>query len=183
MSKPVLLKRAVAAVFVALTLGGCASLDVGSYKVRGFDAGRHRSYAWGPADAHPTGDPRLDNNRFFDERVRARVEAELGRRGFEKPAAGGQADLLVHYHLNVRQRIDAGTIDRQTSVPSETESRPFVFDAGTLVLNLVDGRSGILLWRGWAEGSLQGVVDNQASLDARVDEAVTAILRQLPPVL
>jgi len=183
MSKPVLLKRAVTAVFVALTLGGCASLDVGSYRVRGPEAGRYRTYAWGPADAHPTGDPRLDNNRFFDERVRARVEAELGSRGFEKLAAGGQAELLVHYHLNVRQRIDAGTIDRQTSVPSETESRPFVFDAGTLILDLVDGRSGMLLWRGWAEGSLQGVVDNQASLEARVDEAVTAILRQLPPVL
>ena len=181
MSKPVLLKRAVAAVFVTLILGGCASFDVGSYEIHGFDAGRYRTYAWGSADARPTGDPRLDHNRFFDERVRARVEVELGMRGFEKLMTGAPVDLVVDYHFNVRQRIDATTTAHQTSAPSEPERRSFVFDAGTLVLDLVDGRSAILVWRGWSEGSVHGVVDNQASLDVRVDETVTAILRQLPP--
>jgi len=37
-----------------------------------------------------------------------------------------------------------------------------------------------LIWRGWAEGSIEGVIDNQTWMESRIDEAVAKILERLP---
>lgn len=102
---------AVTSIWLA---AGCATMNVNSYAERGIDLRQYRTYNWGPPETWSTGDPRLDNNRFFDERVRARVEKELARRGFEK-AGSQQPDLLVHYHASVSQEIDIRDLDRSIS--------------------------------------------------------------------
>jgi hypothetical protein len=167
------------AALCAFPLAACAPITVRSYSERAFDIGRYRTYAWGPADIHGTGDPRLDNNEFFEARVRQQVERQLTLRGFEKTSA--PPDLLVHYHASFSQKMDLADIDRQYPPCAAADCRPFVYDAGTLVVDLVDARANTLLWRGWAEGSMDGAIDNQTWLEARVDDAVARILRRLPP--
>ena len=125
------------------------------------------------------GDPRLDNNRFFDERVRRQVESRLSARGFEKTEAA-TPDLLVHYHASFSQEIDVREMDRSYA-SSVMDRQPVVYDAGTLFVDLVDTRAKTLVWRGWAEGSMDGAIDDQAVMEARVDDAVMRILRRLPP--
>ena len=174
--------RVTDAALVAITsLGlaaGCATMIVNSYGASGADVRQYRTYAWGPAHSRPTGDPRLDNNRFFDERVRARVDDELSRRGFEKTATP-TGDLLVHYHASVSQQIDIGELDGVQSCATG-DCRPYVFDKGTLVVELVQPSDGTLIWRGWAESSFEGVVEDQAWMESRIDEAVAKILARLP---
>ena len=167
-------------VLAVVALAGCAAIGVSSYMDRGIDLRQYRSYAWGPADAFSTGDPRLDNNRFFDERVRMQVEKELASRGFQKTTSG-PPDLLVHYHASFTQDIRAGRdIDRSYLYCTEADSRPSVYDAGTLFVDLVDSRTSKLAWRGWAEGSVEGAIDDQDSMEARIDAAVSRILERLP---
>jgi hypothetical protein len=48
------------------------------------------------------------------------------------------------------------------------------------VIDLIDARSRRLVWRGWAEGDIDGVVDNQKWMEKRVDEAVAKIIERLP---
>jgi hypothetical protein len=158
---------------------GCATMNVNSFVERGIDVRQYRTFSWGPPDTVSTGDPRLDNNRFFDERVRAQVEKELAARGFEKESSG-TPDLLVHYHASVTQEIDVRNLDREYRYCENADCRPYVYDAGTLFVDLVDPRTNKLVWRGWAEGSVEGVIDNQDWMEARVDEAVTRILERLP---
>jgi hypothetical protein len=167
------------AVVNALTFTACAVVTVSSFSNRGFDIGRYHTYAWGPADTHGTGDPRLDNNRFFEERVREQVDRQLAVRGFEKTA--GTPDLLVHYHASFKQQLDIRERDRQYAPCPPADCGAFVYDAGTLVVDLVEARTETLVWRGWAEGSMDGVIDDQAWLEARVDAAVLRILKRLPP--
>jgi hypothetical protein len=154
-------------------------MNVSSYMERGADLRHYRTYNWAPADTWSTGDPRLDNNRFFDERVRAQVDKELARRGFEK-AVTGEPDMLVHYHASVSQEIDVRDLDRSREYCADRDCRPFIYDKGTLFVDLVDRRSDRLFWRGWAESSIDGVIDNQAWMEARIDEAVSRILVRLP---
>jgi hypothetical protein len=158
---------------------GCATMNVNSYAERGADLRQYRTYNWGPPDTWSTGDPRLDNNRFFDERVRAEVEEQLARRGFEKSAAE-QSDLLVHYHASVSQEIDIRQLDPSISYCADRDCEPCIYDKGTLFVDLVDPRTDKLIWRGWAEGSVDGVIDNQAWMESRIDEAVAKILARLP---
>jgi hypothetical protein len=55
-----------------------------------------------------------------------------------------------------------------------------VYDQGTLLLDVVDTRSKALIWRGWAERSLDGIVDNQDAMNQVIDRAVSAIFARLP---
>jgi uncharacterized protein DUF4136 len=180
MTRPLSFPARIALVALwILPLAACAAVTVNSYSQRSFDIGRYHTYAWGPPDTHGTGDPRVDNNRFFEERVRQQVDRELAARGFEKVA--GVADLLIHYHASFSQKLDVRTLDRQYEPCAPGDCSAFVYDAGTLMVDLVDARANTLLWRGWAEGSMDGAIDNQAWLESRVDDAVLRILRRLPP--
>jgi hypothetical protein len=162
---------------LALTVG-CAALSVNSYIDPKIDLQRYRTFNWGPPDTLSTGDPRLDNNRFFDERVRIQVERGLASRGFEKTTDA--PDLLLHYHASVSQEIDTSKIDRDYQYCDERDCEPYVYDAGTLVIDIVEPGSKRLIWRGWAEGSFEGVIDNQEWLEKRIDDAVARILNRLP---
>jgi Domain of unknown function (DUF4136) len=171
-----------ALTLIALWLPGCATMRVNSYLERGIDLRQYHTYQWGLPDDTPTGDPRLDNNRFFDEHVRAQVEKELERRGFRK-ATSGQPELLVHYHASVSEEIDVRELDRPNGYCAVADCRPYIYDKGTLFVDLVEPGTARLIWRGWAESSIDGVIDNQAWMEARIDEAVAKILTRLPPRL
>ena len=138
-------------------------------------ARQYRTYDWAPVEPQPTGDPRLDNNRFFQERVQAAVEKQLRDRGFDKTAS---PELLIRYRATVKQDV---YISRPESVDVSCDGcRPEVYDAGTLLIDLVDARTKRLLWRGWAEGSIDGVIDDQKWMEQRIDETVARILKTLP---
>lgn len=160
----------------ALTLTACATTNISSFVERGVDVRQYRTYAWGQADAQSTGDPRLDNNRFFQERIQSAVEKQLEARGFEKTE--GSPELLIHYHASVEQQVNPDGVDQPYTTCEDCE--PYVYDAGTIVVDLVDARTRRLVWRGWAEGSIDGVVDNQAWMEKRIDEAVIRIMERLP---
>ncbi|OFW05222.1 MAG: hypothetical protein A3I61_10730 [Acidobacteria bacterium RIFCSPLOWO2_02_FULL_68_18] len=166
---------AVAAV-AALALAGCAA-TVRSYVERGADFSRYRTYGWGPADTFATGDPRLDSNTFFRDRLQAAANAQLAARGYEQSAPDSAA-LLLHYHVSITQRLDVNEIDRKYGYCDDCQ--PSAYDAGTLTLDLVDARTGRLVWRGWAERSIERVLEKQEWMEQEIDEAVVRILARLP---
>ena len=170
---------AALATAAAFWIGACAPVHVNASLERGMDFTRYASYTWAADEEFNTGDPRLDNNEFFQNRIRSDVEGVLATRGFEK-ATPATADLVIHYHANTTQKIDVNDLDYQYGYCEDCHSS--VYDAGTITLDLVDARTHKLVWRGWSEGSLDGI-DSQAIIEARVDEAVKKILQQLPPRL
>jgi hypothetical protein len=171
------LARLIVVGVSALALAACATTNVRSFVVRGIDVGQYRTYSWGPAGEHATGDPRLDNNQFFQERIQAAVERHLNARGFEKTAAEA-SDLFIRYHASVEQLVNPNGLDRPYASCDGCE--PYVYDAGTIVIDLVDARTHRLVWRGWAEGGIDGVVDDQTWMEKRVDDTVARIMERLP---
>lgn len=153
-------------------------MHVNSYSNSAADFKQYKTYAFAQADRMSTGDPRLDENPFFNERMRAGIEKQMDAKGFEKLGSG--ADLLVHYHASFNQQVDANHLDREYGYCKTGDCRPSVYDAGTLMVDLVDRRTNALVWRGWSEGSVDGVIDNQAWMEQKVDEAMTQILTRLP---
>jgi hypothetical protein len=70
------------------------------------------TYDWGPPDNLPVGDPRLDNNPFFDDYLQGAIEKKMAAKGFER-AVTGTPDLLVHYHASVNQKLDVYEVDNR----------------------------------------------------------------------
>lgn len=169
-----------AVLFAAAAVSACAAINVGSFVERGIEFSRYQTFAWAPPEQLATGDPRLDNNEFFQRRMLAAIEKELTAKGMERVELTS-ADLVVHYHASVTQRVDPQGADEKYGYCEDC--RPSVFDAGTLTIDLVDLRTNRLVWRGWAERSIQGVLETQEAMEREVDLAVARILERLPRTL
>jgi hypothetical protein len=164
-----------------MAAAACATMQVNSYVQSGQDFSKYHTYAWAPEDQLRTGDPRLDNNPFFLQQLEADVDRLLTGRGLEKVAVDSP-DLLIHYHVSITQQINANQLDEPYGYTCDN-CEPYVYDAGTLLLDLVDTRTNKLVWRGWSEGTMDNAIDNQDFMEQRIDESVTKILARLPSQL
>ena len=133
----------------------------------------------GPADAFSTGDPRLDNNRFFSERVEKAVDQQLASRGFEKRESGA-SDVLIHVHARIDQRIESDAIDRENAraATSPTAGRLSTRLARCSSISSYADQSTRLARLG--RRGFDGAIDNQDWMEARIDDTVAKILARLP---
>lgn len=168
----------MAAVVVVAACGGGA-MRVTSQTAPAADLGRYRTYAWrtpAPADA---GRDLRDPGGLLDWRVRGAVDRGLAAKGYT-PAGAGRPDFLVDYDVRVTDnntesfsewveyRRLGGTSGLGTAFVSG-------FEEGSLILVVLDGRSGDLVWRGAATAVLESARQSE-----RVDEAVRLVLARLP---
>lgn len=171
---------AVAAL--ALLAGGCAARHAGSYVERGIDFRQYRTYDWAPADALPAADPRLAENAYFQDYVQGAVQRGLAGKGFGTSPVTSP-DLLIHYHAAVTRRLAIDPFDRPYGGACYDENcrvRVNEFEVGMLVLDIMDARTGRLLWRGWAQHGIGGLLDQPDRMAARINEAVAGMLETLP---
>lgn len=171
---------ALLGLVVLATVSGCATMNVSSHVESGISFDKYVTYDWGPPDNLPVGDPRLDNNPFFRDHLMGAIEKKLVAKGYER-AVGGQPDLLIHYHANVSQRLDVYRADAQYGYCyGNCEPQIADYDQGTLVIDLVDAGTKRVIWRGWAQDTMNGIINDQQRLDKQVDEAVAKMMLRLP---
>jgi hypothetical protein len=165
-----------------LAVSGCATMRVSSHTERDLSWSQYRTFDWGPADSLPAGDPRLEADPYFQDRVQGAIEKQMAASGFARSEASAQADLLVHYHATIAERIDVDEIDRDRGYCVSADCRPRVtrYEAGTLVVDIIDARTSRLIWRGWAQDSLDGVLGNRERVRHTIDESVTRMFSMLP---
>jgi hypothetical protein len=173
------LARLAVVIIPALVLTGCAPVKVMSYTERGVDFSRYHTFAWGAPDDKPTGDPRLDNNPFFHERVQAEVERQLSERGLVK-ADRAMADFTVNYRASITDEIELNGANLPPDNYDESQTAPYVYQAGAVVFELKETGTNRVLWRAWAEGSLEGVVNNQKWMEEKIGEIVKKVFEQFP---
>lgn len=167
---------------LAIAAAGCATtMTVSSHVESGLDVSHYRTYDWGPADALPTGDPRLDKSPFFQDHMQGAVEKALAGKGFERAASAGP-DLLIHYHANIARRFDVNTVDRRYGYCSNNGCGTGVseYEAGTLVLDIVDARTNRVIWRGWAQDSIERALGDPDRMAEQIDEAVSRMMVMFP---
>jgi hypothetical protein len=166
----------------AVAVAACATMRVGSHVERGLDFSQYRTFDWGPADALPTGDPRLDKDPFFQDHVEGAIEKQMAARGFARSAGSATPDVRIHYHASIDQRIDIDQVDRRYGgcYSDDCPARVTRYEAGTLIVDIVDGHTNTLIWRGWAQNSVEGVLGNRDRLTRTIDEGVTRMFLRLP---
>jgi len=175
------MKFATMAVCMMMASGCATSMTVSSHVRDNLDVRQYRTYDWGPADALPTGDPRLDQDPFFKDRVQGAVERQLAAKGMRLSSAG-TPDLLIHYHASIANRIDVNRTERAYGYcrGGDCDSWVVEYEAGTLVLDVIDARTNQLIWRGWAQDSVEDALGNRERMAGKIDEAVTRMLARFP---
>lgn len=175
----------LSALIPALLLTGCAARVYVEQDSAAQLTGYH-SYAWvSPSLAGPVRDPILDS-QILESRVQRAVTADLNTRGYVAAPSAGSADFLVTYHTVSKQKIESsgtsvgfGFMDAfprgfggAVVMAPPVESR----EEGTLMLDIMDGKSKRLVWRGWTTGW----VDQQNYTDQAVAAAVQQIFDKFP---
>lgn len=176
-----LLMACAVAVLAATAVGCLALMPVSSHVERGLDFARYRTYDWAPADALPRTDERLGGNPFFVDDVHGAIDTELNRRGLTR-ATAERADLLVHYHASVNERLEVATRPGRfrDCFGDDCRSTVTTYEAGTLVIDLVDASTHRLVWRGWAEHRLEDMLDDPVEVKRRVQSGVRRIFAAFP---
>jgi uncharacterized protein DUF4136 len=176
-----LLTVTVGFVLVVIASGCAGTMAVSSHVDRDVKFAQYRTFDWGPADALPTGDPRLDRDPFFKDHLQGAVERGLAARGLELTSSSAP-DLLIHYHASISERIDVNRAERMYGYCGATDCPPETarYEAGTLVLDFVDSRTNKLVWRGWAQNSVEDMLQNRDAMAETLNQAVTEMLRRLP---
>lgn len=85
----------------------------------------------------------------------------------------------MHYHASVSQKVDVYDADREHGY-YPLDSRIVEFEQGTLVIDIVDARTSKVVWRGWSQDVMTGVIDDQRRLEKQVEEGVGRMMLRLP---
>jgi hypothetical protein len=174
------MRRLLITLTLAGLVAGCATMNVSSHIERNVSFSEYVTYDWGPPDNLPVGDPRLDNNPFFNDYLQGAIEKKMAAKGYER-AVTGQPDLLIHYHASVNQKVDVYGVDRSYGYCYENcEPQYSDYELGTLIIDLVDTKTSKVVWRGWAQDAMDGVIDNQQRLEKQVNEGVAKMMMLLP---
>ncbi len=134
-----------------------------------------RSYAWGGGQAPGAAYVRDVTDEDIDRWVRAAVDSELAKAGYEKRSQG--ADFLVRYDLTVEDRRRQQQVVRDRAGVSQSVS--VRYREGTLVLEALPPAGELPLWRGWAETEVHRYLKPE-DREARIGEAVKRILARFP---
>lgn len=152
---------------LAGSLIGCASARVTTDWDREMPFGSYKTYAWMETPRMET----MQQTTLFDRRLRAAVDAELSSKGYTKADAARPADVLVAYHVGVKDKVDVqqwGYVGRRWDLREYQE--------GTLVIDLVDGKSKSLAWRGTVQGEMRG----RDTSSEQIGKAVQKMFAELP---
>jgi hypothetical protein len=134
------------------------------------DFASYSSYTW--QEVEPAGDEaRIARSDLVVKRARAVIEEQLGKKGLNASDAG---DLLVEFHVVVRDRVDLNdthSYHRSRDVFLNTGS------SGTAIVDLTDARTGRLVWRGWAHD----LIRDGRTAESRIRRGMEKLLKDYPP--
>lgn len=135
-----------------------------------------KTWAWLSRSPIPADDTTWNS---VDERVRGAFEREMKARGFRK-VERERPDFLVTYYAAVEKPIDARSVAYAAGGPSGARSAANaqgVYEQGTLLLDVLDAKTGKLVWRG---AGRRVIVAEQTPEErrARIDDAVARIVEE-----
>jgi hypothetical protein len=138
------------------------------------DFSRYKTYSWiGTAKA---------SNDLWAERITQAVDAQLAAKGWTKAESGGEAVVSAFGRTRNEQTLETfyngfgggwrwgGFGDTTTTV----ENTP----VGSLTVDVFDGQSKHLIWRGSATDTLSG---NPEKNEKKLDKAVEDMFKHFPP--
>jgi hypothetical protein len=131
---------------------------------------------------------------FTFSHVHSVIERELAQR-YQSTAMDGKPDFIVSYHIVIEEKLDPGTYDSlygfgyygrgYRHFPSPlyygSTGGPRVYNQGSLIVDIVDGKTDKPIWRGVSEKRLRNGLTPQKQREI-LTGAVLEILAKFPPI-
>jgi hypothetical protein len=173
-----------------LVIMGCSGIKVSQDYDPATDFRSLQTFRWATPSQEKTGDPRIDNP-LRDTRIRAAITRLLTDKGFTL-AEDDTPTFLVRYQYLLRQKIESngtsggigfgiGSYGSHGGIAIGTGNRVREYDEGSLVVDILDAATDMLLWRGTGTQRFREY-DNPAKTSADIDALVGKVLEPFPPI-
>lgn len=161
--------RLSVAALLLLSLSACSGFQIRTSQDWETDFSRYRTYAWNRSVSAP--DPSIESQ------IRAAVDFELPFKRLQRVDMGRSPDLYISTYASVEEEQVINQWGYDVEIPGAASSRSGVLTLpiGALLIDLVDARSGRLVWRGQAAGALASPLSEE-----RLRKAVREIFRHYP---
>ncbi len=180
--------RILSALMVLVQLAACSTLSVQSDYDPDYDFSRLKTWSWVP-NAQPSQDVRI-NNDLMRRRIERAIEQVLAARGYRR-IDKGTPDFQVNWFGAIDRKIRYETINHfyggigygpyyGAYWPAYSHTYPVEYEQGTLIIDVLDGKTHKLVWRGTGSDYVTEHKD-PAELDKGIREAVEKILANFPP--
>jgi hypothetical protein len=189
-------RRAIVTSLLAAAAVGCGSLHVNTDYDPSTNFSQYHTYSW--HDGTPAQDP------LTDKKIVAAIDGQLQAKGFQKVDAGG--DMTVTYHASQGQKVDLNTVYSSSTwgpygygaygpYGRYWYGRPWGYGGigyssttatttadtihiGTVVVDILDGKTHSLVWRGVASDELNG---DPKDLDNAIRKGAAQMFKDFPP--
>ncbi len=178
------------AVGLALVMSGCASIKVNTDWNPEYDFARLQTWRWADDSQRETGNTAIDTDDLLARRVRTAVTQVLTGKGYTETTTS-QGDFEVAWFLTVEPKTKVTTVNDYHGYGGPYRgwygagyggSTTVVdsYNQGTLIIDIKDGKTGELVWRGSATARLREKADPEKA-QQRAFDAVAEILAKFPP--
>ena len=82
-----------------------------------------------------------------------------------------------------RITVNAGDQSAGACYDENCSVKVFDHEMGTIIIDVVDGHTNRLIWRGWAQNPVAGVLNNPTRFQANIQKAVTRMFAKFPRAL
>jgi hypothetical protein len=193
------MKKALIALAMLAGLGACAP-RVTVDRAEDVDFSKYRTYAWMDSDIRGTQNP-VYFNQIATQQVENTVDQELTKRGLRRVTR--RPALLIGYHFFVQEKTRTVANNNygprglygpyygwgrwgyagwgpswwgwNNFGPMYTQEK---YEAGTVVVDMVDARTKQLIWR----GAVQNAISDPTRISTQLARQVERIVEQFPQV-
>src|ERR1700757_4366043 len=168
------------------TLQQAATVEVQSPQVSDNNVGRRTSFAYVP-HLNQEAAAAVSNAPFWQSRIEAAITSVLEQKGYRESAQVRKADLLVAFHVVLRQGEYVTVFDNYSGykLPTARAASAGIAklaaepngqaEIGTLVIDIIDPGTKTIIWRGWGRADVKKTPEQQ-----EIRRIAAAILRNFP---
>jgi hypothetical protein len=177
---------------LAMLIVGCStiqeatSIEIQSPQLSDNNVARRASFAFVPhlnREAAAT----VSNAPFWQSRIEAAITSVLQQKGYQESAQVRKADLLVAFHVVLRQGEYVTIFDNYSGykLPTARAASAGIAklaaapngqaEIGTLVIDIIDPGTKTIIWRGWGRADVK-----KTPAENEIRRIAAAILRNFP---
>src|ERR1700758_40640 len=168
------------------TLQQAATVEVQSPQVSDNNVGRRTSFAFVP-HLNREAAAAVSNTPFWQNRIEAAITSVLEQKAYRESAQVRKADLLVAFHVVLRQGEYVTIFDNYSGYKLPTAKAASAgiaklaaepngqAEIGTLVIDIIDPGTKTIIWRGWGRADVK-----KSPEEREIRRIAAAILRNFP---
>ena len=182
---------ALSGLFLALSLAGCVTkFETGSQQAPDASFARRSTFRFVPDKSRAAAEA-VASGPDWRGLISQDILTALNGKGY-RFFPNRQTDLLVAFHIVLTENESVTTLDNYLGYPLtagqsaqadlsrfQDPNHPGTASKGTLIIDFVDPKKKLLLWRGWAKTNVD-LKQSGDKLQALAKEAVNKILAKFP---